>query len=269
MIQNESGRKTDDGGARTSTRRWNRSMMLGMAGMALSAAGISAAATWALRKAATAPEQSIEFVSESEVRIKAVPQGFTEVNQWFSERGLVYGLSLDTTLQIDGLMLSIIPAEGVTLPEGEVMLGGLVFNDAGQVVEFTAPSTGACVIIMTEDSTPPDGRRVRGLGPCDDGTTCLLAREHERRDKGSPAIATAVDESLEVAPPTPPAAWAQRCGGVGLLDREQRRRVTIAPCPKRKSSTTPAHSCAQTSLAPSGSMVNSCRSNSSSPPMAR
>ena len=151
MIQNESGRKTDDGGARTSTRRWNRSMMLGMAGIALCAAGISAAATWALRKAATAPEQSIEFVSESEVRIKAVPQGFTEVNQWFSERGLVYGLSLDTTLQIDGLMLSIIPAEGVTLPEGEVMLGGLVFNDAGQVVEFTAPSAGACVIIMTEE----------------------------------------------------------------------------------------------------------------------
>jgi len=174
MIHNESGRRAKDGGARTGTRRWNRSMVLGTAGMALCAAGISAAATWALRKASTAPEQSIEFLSGSEARIKAVPSGFAEVNQWFSERGLVYGLSLDTALQIDGLMLSIVPAEGVTMPEGEVMLGGLVFNDAGQVVEFTAPSGGACVIIMTEDSTRPDGRRVRCLGPCDDGTTCLL-----------------------------------------------------------------------------------------------
>lgn len=173
MIHNESGRRAKDGGARTGTRRWNRSTVLGTAGMALCAAGISAAATWALRKASTAPEQSIEFLSGSEARIKAVPSGFAEVNQWFSERGLVYGLSLDTALQIDGLMLSIVPAEGVTMPEGEVMLGGLVFNDAGQVVEFTAPSGGAC-IIMTEDSTRPDGRRVRCLGPCDDGTTCLL-----------------------------------------------------------------------------------------------
>lgn len=168
MIHDEPGRK------QRNARKRSRAAVLGTAGIALLAAGVSAAGTWALRNAATAPDQSIQFESGSEALIKSVPPGLAEVNQWFSERGLVYGFSFDNALQIDGLLLSIVPAEGVVLPDGEVMLGGLVFNDAGQVVEFTAPTGGACVVIMTEDSTRPDGRRVRCVGSCDDGSNCLF-----------------------------------------------------------------------------------------------
>ncbi len=159
---------------RPTAGRWRRSTVMGMAGVGLLAAGLSAAGTWALRKQMLAPDQSITFESGTEAHIKVVPQGLTEVTQWLSERRLLYGFSFDAELQIDGLMLSITPADGVVIPTGEVTLSGLVFNDAGEVIEFSPPTQGACFVIMTEDSTRPDGRRVRCVGPCDDGTNSLF-----------------------------------------------------------------------------------------------